>query len=78
METCCKIDEKPTFDLIWALFGVKKDPKMWPLGDHILHISKSSSIKPNKEVAFEFSGNGNSENDNKNPLKIQFLPIFYH
>ena len=31
-ETCCEIDEKLTFDLLLALFGFKKAPKIWPRG----------------------------------------------
>ena len=43
MESCYKIDEKTDFWRILALFRFETDPKICPLGAHILHTSKSSS-----------------------------------
>ena len=42
MENVCKINEKLTFVLIWALFKVKKDPQYGPWDPYFTHTWKYS------------------------------------
>ena len=56
-ENLFALNQKLIYDLILALIGIKKDPKIWPLRAHILHTSKNTSSELAKQVSYKSSGN---------------------